>query len=192
MYEPGGERRQTGRCSTDMTTTRLAVAVLLAVGACTPIQSGHVPPSPVATHTFAGGCAGTVLTDAEPPAWALGGFTLAKGTPWTLPWTLSTGGEAVAFVFARHLVAGASPRVDGTNNKVLWVAKGNPANFVVEGIPPGGTLAAVTVNGGPSIVDAPSAGCWTFRMSWGQPARARTTINLDVLPAGTVPPTAGG
>jgi hypothetical protein len=174
-----------------MTTTRLAFAVLLAVGACAPIQSGHVQSSPVATHSFVGGCAGTVLTDGEPPAWAQGGWNVVKGTPWTVPWALGTGGQAVAFVFAGQLVAGSSPRVDGTNNKVLWVAKGNASNFVVEAIPPGGKQVAVTVNGGPSIVDLPAAGCWTFRMSWGQPVSARSTINLDVLPAGTVPPIPG-
>lgn len=174
-----------------MTTTRLALAVLLAMSACAPTQTGPGQASPLATHEFAGACAGTLLTDREPPAWAQGGWNVVKGTPWSVPWALATGGQAVAFVFARQLVAGSSPRVDGTNNKVLWVAKGNPSNFVVEGIPPGATQAVVTVNGGPSVVDAPAAGCWTFRMSWGQPVTLRGTINLDVLPAGTVPPAPG-
>jgi hypothetical protein len=140
------------------------------------------------THIFAGGCAGTVLTDAEPPAWAQGGWNVIKGQPWGVPWTLGSGGNAVAFVFANELVAGSSPRVDGTNNKVLWVAKGSPTNFVVQGIPPGGTQAVVTVNGGPSIVDAPSPGCWTFRLSWG-PSRGASTVNLEVLPNGSRPQT---
>jgi hypothetical protein len=170
-------------------TTGLAVAALLAAGACIPVQSGQVQPAPIATHTFAGGCAGTALTDAEPPGWAQGGWTHVTETPWGVPWALGTGGNAVGFLFARQLVAGSSPRVDGTNNKVLWVAKGNPSNFVVEAIPPGGTEATVTVNGGPSIMDLPSSGCWNFRLSWGQPTAVRSTINLDVLPAGSTPPT---
>jgi hypothetical protein len=169
------------------TITGLAVAVLLAAGPCTPAQSAHVSPSPIATHTFAGGCAGTVLTDAVPPVWAQAGWNQAAGAPWSVPWALGTGGQAVAYLFARQLVAGNGPRVDGTNNKVLWVAKGNPSNFMVEGIPPGGTQAAVTVNGGPSIVDAPAAGCWKFLLTWGA-AEASSTINLDVLPAGSKPP----
>jgi hypothetical protein len=169
------------------TITGLAVAVLLSAGACSPAQSAHVSPSPIATHIFAGGCAGTVLTDAEPPVWAQGGWNVAKGQPWAVPWALGSGGQAVAFLFARQLVAGVSPRVDGTDNKVLWVAKGGYSNFVVEGIPPGGTQALVTVNGGPSIVDAPSAGCWKFQLTWG-PAQGGSTINLDVLPAGSKPP----
>jgi hypothetical protein len=81
---------------------------------------------------------------------------------------------------------GQQPRIDGTNNKVLWVAKGSNTNFVVEGIPPGGTQPVVTVNGGPSIVDVPSAGCWKFQLTWGA-AHAASTINLDVLPAGSLP-----
>jgi hypothetical protein len=171
------------------TITGVAVAVLLGAGAgaCTPAQSAQVEPSPTVTHTFAGGCAGTVLTDADPPVWAQGGWNVVKGQPWGVPWALGTGGQAVAYLFARQLVAGNSPRVDGTNNKILWVAKGNPANFAVEALPPGGTQAVVTVNGGPSIVDVPSPGCWTFRLSWGS-APATSTINLDVLPAGSHPP----
>jgi hypothetical protein len=43
------------------------------------------------------------------------------------------------------------------------------------------------LNGGPSIVDAPAAGCWTFRLTWGA-AEATSTIHLEVLPAGTTPP----
>jgi hypothetical protein len=171
------------------TIAGLAVALLLGAGACTPAQSAQVRPSPTATHTFAGGCAGTVLTDAEPPVWAQGGWNVVKGQPWGVPWALATGGQAVAYLFARQLVAGNSPRVDGTNNKILWVAKGDPSNFVVQGIPPGGTQAAVTLNGGPSIVDVPSAGCWKFHLMWGA-AQVAGTINLDVLPAGSLPPPA--
>jgi hypothetical protein len=170
------------------TITGLALAVLLSAGACAPTAA--VQPSPATVHTFAGGCAGTVLTDAVPPVWAQGGWTVVKGQPWGVPWALGTGGQAVAFVFAGQLVAGNSPRIDGTNNKVLWVAKGSSSNFVVAGIPPGGTQPAVRVNGGPSIVDAPAAGCWTFRLTWGA-AEATSTINLEVLPAGTTPSVPG-
>jgi hypothetical protein len=174
------------------TTSRFggfSALLILAASGCMSALPAQVQNGPTAKpQVLAGGCAGTVVTQADPPAWALGGFAQATGTRWTLPWAPGTGGDAVAFLFARQLVAGASPRVDGTNNKVLWVAKGNPSNFVVEGTPPGGTLPVVTVNGGPSIVDAPSPGCWKFRLSWGS-SRATSTINLYVLPEGTRPPT---
>jgi hypothetical protein len=129
-----------------------------------------------------------VLTDAEPPVWAQGGWNVVKGQPWSVPWTLGTGGQAVAFLFARELVAGSSPRVDGTNNKVLWVAQGTAPNFVVNGTPQRATQPAVSVNGGPSIVDAPVPGCWTFRLRWGLDKASSSVINLQVLPAGTTPP----
>jgi hypothetical protein len=165
----------------------LAVLSILAAGACTPMPTAARSTSTAGAEAVAGGCAGTVVTEAEPPVWAQAGFNQVKGTPWSLPWALGSGGQAVAFLFARQLVAGSGPRIDGTDNKVLWVAKGIPSNFVVDGIPPGGTQAVVTVNGGPSIVDVPSAGCWKFRLTWGA-AQAESTINLDVLAAGSTPP----
>jgi hypothetical protein len=170
------------------TITGLAVAVLLSAGACGPGQPAVAHQSAAPVHTFAGGCAGTVLTDAEPPVWAQGGWNVVKGQPWGVPWALGSGGQAVAYLFARQLVAGTSPRVDGTNNKVLWVAKGTAPNFVVDGTPQGAAQPAVSVNGGPSIVDAPVAGCWTFRLRWGVNQATSSSINLAVLPAGSKPP----
>jgi hypothetical protein len=94
---------------------------------------------------------------------------------------------AVAFMFAVQLVAGSSPRKDGTNNKILWVVKNAPTGFVVEGSPFGQSTPLVTVAGGPSIVDAPAAGCWSFRLSDRATGAQISTINLEVLPAGTDP-----
>jgi hypothetical protein len=110
------------------------------------------------------------------------------GAPWPVPWALGTSADALAYVFAIQLVAGVSPRKDGSNNKIAWVAKGNPSpNFVVEGRPLGQSQPVVTVAGGPSIVDVPTPGCWTFRLSWSLAGRHTSTINLEVLPAGQLP-----
>jgi len=103
---------------------------------------------------------------------------------------MGSGGNAVAFLFAIQLVAGGSPRSDGTNNKVLWVVQDAAlSNFVVKGHPLGNSEPTIEVAGGPSIVDPPSDGCWAFQLSWtadGQ--RQRTSaINLDVLPKGSLP-----
>ncbi|HYM96776.1 MAG TPA: hypothetical protein VET26_05730 [Candidatus Sulfotelmatobacter sp.] len=165
----------------------LAMLVLLS-GACTSSATTHAHTSPgVPVHTFAGGCAGTVLTDALPPIWAQGGWSQPKA-PWGVPWALGTGGEAVAYVFANQLVAGSSPRVDGTSNKVLWVAKGAPPNFVVNARPLGEDRPLVTIAGGPSIVDLPTAGCWTFQLTWGSSGEAgSSTLSLEVLPPGSAP-----
>ena len=104
----------------------LATFILILVGGCTtsPAPPAQVRPSNHAiAHSFAGGCAGTVLTDAEPPVWAQTGF--AKQTPWPVPWAFGTQDTAVAFLFSTVLVAGSSPRLDGSYNKVGWVAKGD-------------------------------------------------------------------
>jgi hypothetical protein len=168
------------------------VALLVACGG-TPSTTtqAQVQPSPTpAVHTLAGGCAGTVLTDSQPPIWAQGGWTNPKGLAWGVPWALGTDGTTVAYVFATQLVAGPSPRANGTNNKVLWEAKDYPSGggVMVEGHPLGASQPVVTIAGGPSITDVPAAGCWTFQLSWTANGRqSKSTINLDVLPAGSVP-----
>jgi hypothetical protein len=169
----------------------LAVLLIL-LAPCTssqPTSQGKASPTPAA-HTFAGGCAGTVLTDAEPPAWAQGGWTHPKVTPWAVPWALGTRGDTVAYVFATQLVAGVSPRADGTSNKILWESKDNPSGegVTVEGRPLGQTQPVVTIAGGPGFTDVPTAGCWTFRLTWSANGQQSSTINLEVLPAGTLPP----
>ncbi len=168
----------------------LATALLLLACGCTtsPTTAAQVQPSPkAAVHTFNGGCAGTVLTDAEPPLWAQGGWT--KLTPWPVPWAFGTENTTVAYLFATQLVAGNSPRVDGSQNKVLWEAKDSPsgANVLVEAHPLGESQPVVTIPGGPSITDVPTAGCWTFRLSWNSNGPRSSTINLEVLPAGSRP-----
>lgn len=82
----------------------LAVLLALLTGGCTsspPTAEVKASPS-VTAHSFAGGCAGTVLTDAEPPVWAQGGWSHAKGTPWGVPWALGTQGDTVAYLFATN------------------------------------------------------------------------------------------
>jgi hypothetical protein len=59
---------------------------------------------------------------------------------------------------------------------------------MVEGRPLGQSQPVVTIVGGPGIVDVPTAGCWTFRLSWTANGGQHTsTINLEVLPNGTLP-----
>ncbi len=100
---------------------------------------------------------------------------------------MGTPSNAVAFLFAGQLVAGVSPRVNGTNNKILWVAKDAEWGFLVEGRPLGRPTPIVSVAGGPSIVDVPTAGCWTFRLSSSSTGNQISTFNLEVLPTGTLP-----
>jgi hypothetical protein len=168
--------------------------LLILAGGCTPSQPAQAPiqSSPATgVRTFPGGCAGTVLTNAEPPAWAQGGWNRAKGALWPVRWALGTNSTAVAYVFAGQLVAGTGPRVDGSQNKVLWVAKDHPTGegLLVEGRPAGLSQPVVAIAGGPSITDVPTPGCWTFALSWSSNGKHSSTINLEVLPAGTNPMT---
>jgi hypothetical protein len=165
----------------------LGVAVLLIIlAACGSSQAAsQVKASPTSVaHTFAGGCAGTVLTDAEPPVWAQAGFT-HKGAPWAVPWALGTDGNVVAYVFTNQLVAGAGPRADGRSNKVLWVIKDNASAELIEARPLGMAEPMVNVR---RSVELPNGGCWTFRVLWGAHNQHVSTFNLEVLPAGTLPP----
>lgn len=60
--------------------------------------------------------------------------------------------------------------------------------MMVEGRPLGQTQPVVTIaGGGPSIVDVPTPGCWTFQLSWSANGQHSSTINLEVLPAGKLP-----
>lgn len=168
----------------------LAVLLLLLSGGCTssPKATSDVQSSPKASlHSLAGGCAGTVLTDAVPPVWAQRGWSHAEGTPWPVPWAFGTHGDAVAYLFATRLVAVSSPLVDGSSNKVGWVVKDYPSggNVLVEARPSGQSQPVVTMTS--SLTDVPTPGCWTFRLSWSAKGEHVSIINLEVLPTGTNP-----
>ena len=177
-----------------------AVVLIILLGGCASPQTAQLRASPsVPVHTFTGGCAGTVLTDAEPPVWSQAGWSHAQGTPWLVPWAFGTPDTTVAFLFSTVLVAGGGPRVDGTYNKVTWVAKDPPAGVAagyrfgtnavgVEARPLGESEPVLANTGGASIMDLPTPGCWTFRLSWSAHGQLQvSTINLEVLPAGTPP-----
>jgi hypothetical protein len=132
-----------------------------------------------------------VLTDAEPPVWAQAGFRVTSA-PWPVPWAFGTQNTAVAFVFSRVLVAGSGPRVDGTYNKVRFVANADYPNGIlnvtIESRPLGQSQPVLNFSNAGSAGDFPEAGCWTFRLSWSAHSQQQvSTINLEVLPAGTRP-----
>ena len=138
------------------------------------------------------GCAGTVVTvGGAPPSWALAGFS--GGGVGELPWAMGSPPDALAYLFATQLVA-AGQRPDGTSNKVLWVTRDPSHDVMIEGRPLGRSRPVVRVRGQitygnqlPSQVDVPTPGCWSFVVSRaGRPGQT-STINLDVLPAGTLP-----
>ena len=194
----GWERGLAERCIGVVDRVRLrragiaASVLIILLGGCASPQPAQVKASPtVPVNTFAGGCAGTVLTDAEPPIWAQAGFQVTVA-PWPVPWAFGTQNTTVAFVFSKVLVAGSGPRVDGTYNKVHFVAKADYPNgyinVTIQALPLGQSQPILTFTNAGSAGDFPEPGCWTFRLSWsahGQPQVS--TINLEVLPAGTRP-----
>ena len=199
QWEPAAAERCIGAMDRRARSLCAAVAASLLIsllGGCASTQTAHVKTSPsVPIHTFVGGCAGTVLTDAEPPVWAQAGWSVT-GPPWPVPWAFGTQNTTIAFVFSRVLVAGSGPRVDGTYNKVTWVAKDRPAGVAadypfgtseigVEARPLGESQPVLTNARGASVADLPKPGCWTFRLSWSAHGQQQvSTIDLEVLPAG--------
>ncbi|MBJ7601190.1 MAG: hypothetical protein JF922_24345 [Candidatus Dormibacteraeota bacterium] len=130
-----------------------------------------------------------------PPTWAWSGFRYQPGDAWHVPWALSHSGTALAYLFARQLVAGDA-RPDGSSNKVLWVTRDHPGGLRIEAHPAGDAEPVITIQGAityanqmPSEVDLPTPGCWSFDLSWGQAFSNTDGLSLLVLPAGTVPAT---
>jgi len=172
--------------------TALAVVLVLMTG-CSAASATRLPsPSaavlPQQSQAAPGGCAGTRVTVGGVPAsWA--GFSGAG----VVPWAMGAPPDALAYLFATQLVA-EGLRPDGSSNKVLWVTRGLSRDLTIVGRPLGRSQPVVTVGGQvvngnqlPSLVDVPTPGCWSFVVSWIRGSRQTSTIDLDVLPAGTLP-----
>lgn len=147
---------------------------------------------PVSTAlAAAGGCAGTLVTHALPPVWARAGFSNSSSDRWDVPWAFGGPPDTIAYLFATQLVA-KGQRPDGSANKIRWVAK-DGADFLIRGHPLGSATPVVTVRSpsGPSYVNVPTPGCWSFEVSWtelsGNRATKTSSFNLSVLPAGSAP-----
>jgi hypothetical protein len=145
--------------STPVTSTR----VTLTPGGSAPALAVGASPSP-------GGCSDTPLWIGAAPEW-----TASAGLPGSTPYVLSHEGNLVAVLFGFPLRAGAN--VTGPTNKILWVAReprdGKELQLTLRRAD--GAGEAVTqiepADSGPgeiypSIVDAPTAGCWQVQASW--------------------------
>jgi hypothetical protein len=119
-------------------------------------------PRPVTSN----GCAGQPPVSPLPD-WARAGFYPPDQA---MPHVMGEAGSIVAILWAPR-DALHSPPLHDRNNKILWVAAdappGNP--LVIKATLAGGTrTATLTVPGGPgpSIINLPAPGCWTFHLSW--------------------------
>lgn len=112
------------------------------------------------------------------PAWARAGF---RPPTLPMPYVLSDKGDIVAILWEDHhpLVV---PPARKRNNKILWVSRRLGAPLVITAELAGsGRSATRTVEGGPgpSVVDLPAPGCWSFDLTWGE---HRDHLELEYLP----------
>lgn len=100
------------------------------------------------------------------PVWARAGFTPPDQA---IAHVTGSRGDIVGVLF----VDLHAPAVAGQGNKILWVARvaGGPGDpdLKIHATLNGSNVAVdrvVTGGPGPSLVDVPQAGCWTFTLSW--------------------------
>ena len=97
-------------------------------------------------------------------------------TPVSLP--CNRGAQKLVVVGAEHKIEGTlagrplmSPPARDHNNKILWAAKQAGRDDLMVSASLNGTDLQVQrrVDGGPgpSIINVPRAGCWTFSLTWG-------------------------
>lgn len=160
--------------------TRRAWAVLVALGlagcistGCTSAGSDDDPAGPPVTGSSAvpgeqpGACR-TTYPASPLPEWAGAGFSAPEPS---VPHVLGDAGDIVAIVWVAEHPLSAPPQA-GKNNKILWVARTGAADgpLVIRATSArtGETVSrTVEPAPGPSVVDLPSPGCWSFDLAWG-------------------------
>jgi hypothetical protein len=161
---------------------RIALLGLLlsGVAACTaePATTGAAPSAsvtpagpPEGASSAPGGCAKTPIWVGEMPPW-----TASANPPVGIHYALSHEGNLVAALFAQPLRAGEN--VNNPSNKILWIAReprqGAELRLVLRRTDGSGepveTVEYADSSPGeiyPSIVDAPTPGCWSVTATWG-------------------------
>ena len=101
------------------------------------------------------------------PAWARSGF---HPPTMPMPYVLGSRGDIAAILWGGTRDYLRVPPRRQVANKILWVARVSPGGPLVITATLGGTGRTVTrtLRGGPgpSHVNLPAAGCWTFNLSW--------------------------
>ncbi len=151
----------------------LASSVVLLAGCTTTTSGGSAAPTGATATTASApaGCAARVETGALPD-WADAGFSGDA----RVPHVFGAKGDIVAVLFAHPL---RQVRTDGSNNKILWVARAAttspdptaPATMVITARLDGTdtrVIREVAGGPGPSIIDLPQAGCWRLDLRWSE------------------------
>lgn len=142
-------------------------------GAAAPAATTGTTATTAATTASAAGAAtrcGSRVETGSLPDWADAGFSGDA----RVPHVFGAKGDIVAVLFAHPL---RQVRKDGSNNKILWVARAAttspdptaPATLVITARLDGTdtrVIREVAGGPGPSIIDLPEAGCWRLDLSW--------------------------
>lgn len=146
-----------------------AAALLLAAGliGCSSTSDKRVK-EPSSSATASPMSCETAIRYGPLPGWARAGFSPPDQD---VRYVIGENRHIVGVVFGYPLRAPAQN--DGRNNKILWVSNaakpGAPPDLMIAARLNGTSVTARrTVKGGPgpSIIDMPRPGCWTFGLSW--------------------------
>jgi hypothetical protein len=129
------------------------------------------------TTTPAGSACPAVVASSVLPVWARSGFS--EPMP-SAPHVLGDRGAIVAILFGDL----AEPQRADRGNKILWVARddaGAPLTITATlgADDPAPVVQTLSDGPGPSIVDLPAPGCWTFDLRWGA---QHDTLRLPYAP----------
>ena len=98
------------------------------------------------------------------PPWARDGFSDSKPV---MPYVLSDRESVIAILWSREHPLN-SPAMRDQNNKILWVSPSDGAPLVIHAHLGSMSVTREVAGGpGPSIIDMPRSGCWTFDLTWG-------------------------
>ncbi len=147
------------------------VALIVVAASMVSSHRSEVSPHAEATSRTSPQTATACRVDYPPkplPQWARTGFT-PPDQP--VSYVLGDRGDLAAIVWATHhpLVAPQSVR---KNNKILWVARigvaEGPLQIRATLASTGQTVTrTLPAAPGPSTIDLPAAGCWSFDLKWG-------------------------
>jgi len=149
----------------------IALLTLAAACACSTPAPPAPPTGPSSGSTAAALTCTGAITTAPLPTWARAGFSPPDQPA---PQVHGIDGSILGVVFGAPLRA---PNVPGHGNKILWVASPlqgsapspSAPNLRIHATLNGSDVAVdhmISGGPGPSLVDMPRPGCWTFTLSW--------------------------
>ncbi len=155
---------------------RVALLTALTLAGCT--SGGSLAAHPAASQgrgmaeirAAAGQACRADLAPRPLPSWAHAGFDPPTQP---MPYVLGDSGDIIAVLWADHdplKVPAAADR----NNKILWVcrasSKAGGLLRIQATLPDTGQTQTRIVDGGPgpSTIDLPAPGCWSFDLTWGE------------------------